>query len=733
MSSQYNPQEHIQHLAIAPRAEGILDQREITIQSYQTTIPFDYAALDRGIESAWLMPHIRLGVFDRTPMSGTDALHVVLGLQDELAVRAYDYDARRPIWFAWKNAIVETVGIRYFPDSEGFLLIKATGGGRRITEDVLSDFNSSFLGIPKNAVRKRDFDLQKLRKLCFERFIERLYMLRFADPSGEEYRSIEHALFQSRRCIDPEVERLHEIHADPEVRIESFEADIEIRAEELAAPTSVRFAIRGLSGSLRLKFPKLDYRSEPKTIEEQARVFYRLVDIAENSILDADYYTHLPRSLNELDVELGLFPDNVDLTQFREVLMNADARTKFFQELDLAEPWNKWQPHLRAIDELLPTATISGHVNALVRELVAREPLEAAKLLATCQSDAKIHCLGKLVADVLADQLQVVPAEVRGRVEESLLCWAVDEERDSWDVDPDTGEILVYDLRWQVSDLSLDVLPAVLWKLVGLIHARLTGANGEAGELLRRFDWCMGIAKGLPPNHSKITAPLRLVAENKVPSSIGDAAKVLKNRIADLEALDDEVMDQFGLPLWPHLVASREDGVVTLRNTGVGIARALSATPSGTLFSDKEALAPTDLCPNASLQLPVSGSPTELDVRFAKYGVEHHVRVPIAIAESEPSPAVTGKSQTDLFDWAKQIELWRATQRVLGGEDTPDKGTISKAVQAGDLESNGESGRKCRVKVDSFKAWITKTKELANDEVLQIMDAVMNEIRSRKR
>ena len=80
--------------------------------------------------------------------------------------------------------------------------------------------------------------------------------------------------------MDREVERLHELQADPQVRIESFEADIEVRAEDLAGLTTVRFVIRGLSGSLRLKFPKLDYKNEPKTIEEQARVFYRLVDVA---------------------------------------------------------------------------------------------------------------------------------------------------------------------------------------------------------------------------------------------------------------------------------------------------------------------------------------------------------------------------------------------------------------------------------------------------------------------
>jgi hypothetical protein len=179
MSSRYEPQDHIQRLNIAPRVEGILDQREITIQSYQTTVPFDYEALNAGLGGAWLTPQIRFGVFSRNFINGKDAVNIVLGLQDELTIRAYDYDERRPLWFTWQNAIVDTVNIHFFQDEHGLLRFTTTGGGRRITDDRLHEFNSAFLGIPKDAVSKRQFDLDKLRHLCFSRFADRLYMVRF--------------------------------------------------------------------------------------------------------------------------------------------------------------------------------------------------------------------------------------------------------------------------------------------------------------------------------------------------------------------------------------------------------------------------------------------------------------------------------------------------------------------------------------------------------------------------
>src|ERR1022692_4409717 len=95
-STRYDPKDHIQPLELAPRTDSILDQRDITIHSYQTTLPFDYEALNAGLDRAWLTPQIPLGVFSRNASTGNDALNVVLGLQNESIVKVYDYDDRRP-------------------------------------------------------------------------------------------------------------------------------------------------------------------------------------------------------------------------------------------------------------------------------------------------------------------------------------------------------------------------------------------------------------------------------------------------------------------------------------------------------------------------------------------------------------------------------------------------------------------------------------------------------------
>jgi len=660
MSSQYEPKNHIHHLQAPPRTEGVLDQREITIQSYQTTIPFDYDSLSSGLDAAWLTPQILFGVFARTPLNDDGALNVVLGLQDELSVRAYDYDQRRPLWFTWQNVVVETVNIRYYRAEDGLLRFKTTGGGRRITDERLQEFNAAFLNIPKDAVQKRNFDLDKLRQLCFCRFVDRLYLLRFSDPSGEEYRSIDHALFQSRRYIDPQAERLHEIQADAAVTVESFDSDIEVRAEELASPIQVRFFIRGLSGSLRLRFPKIEYKREPKTVEEQARVFYHLVDITENSILDADYYTHLPRSLDELDIDLGMFPDMVDLTPFREVLTNASARAELIEKLDCGAPWQEWQPHLRALDQLLTSDAVSEHVTRLAEALAQAEPQRALQLIGVSQDDAKVGRVGAIAARSVAAQLQSIPAELRAQAESTLLSWAIACEEDSWDVHPGTGDISVLDLQWQLDDLSLDVIPSVLWKLIGVLHARLSKCDGGVRPLLDKYAWCIDQAKALPANHSKNPTALRLVAADRVPQAAQDGAKVLKQPVRDLGALDDGVLAQYGLPLWPRLEAGRRDGEVRISNTGVGAAIGLVVRPAGVLFSENGPTTARNLLPDESFSVPIAESVNAVQAEFEKYARRYQLTLNVA---GEIGSAGAAKQAKVLPVPAAIIRKRRAAQR----------------------------------------------------------------------
>lgn len=625
MPLRYEPQNHIVAVAVGPRSDAIVDQREITIQSYQTTIPFNRDALRQGLESAWLSPQIRFGVFAETELNDPDALSVVLGLQDELSVRAYDYDERRPLWFSWQDVIVDTVNIRYFKDPDGLLRFKTTGGGRRISNDLLHKFNSDFLRISRGAVTKQHFDLDKLRDLCFERFVKRLYMVKFSDPSGTEYRSIDHAQFQSRRYIDPKAERLVEIQADAKVTIESFESDVDVSAKELAAGIRVRFLIKGLSGSLRLRFPKITYRTEPASPEEQARMFYCLVDSTERRILDGDYYTHETRKLDEIEVESVMYPEVVDVTPFREVLVSEESRTEFFANIDVTEKWPKWHPHLRAIDELLGSDVVRHHVCGLVKSLLMAHPLRAIGMIGACRDDSLLRGIGNLVARVVADELQGVPADLRAKAEDELFSYAVVNDDTSWDVEVVSSKIVCFGLRRHLDEFSLELVTQLIGKLIGVLHSRLRSCEGDAGDLLEKLSWCVQQAKELSPNGPNTPVALRLIAARRVPATVSDGAKILTNAVADLPALDDEVLKQFGLPLWPQLSASRENGNVRISNTGIGAAIGLVAQFAG----DGGESSTVDLLPQGTSEFAIGKNVSTVDLKFTKFGRLFYVRLPV--------------------------------------------------------------------------------------------------------
>lgn len=96
----------------------------------------------------------------------------------------------------------------------------------------------------------------------------------------------------------------------------------------------------------------------------------------------------------------------------------------------------------------------------------------------------------------------------------------------------------------------------------------------------------------------------------------------------------------------------------------------------------------------------------------------------------QPSKSSKVAPRTD-FDWVRQAELVRALHRVLGEDESPNKATLTRAVQRGQIQSNGKSGRQLLLQVDSVKAWLTRTRSMDHAEVQQVVDAIIAEIRMR--
>ncbi|MFW6106568.1 MAG: hypothetical protein ACOC8H_00235 [bacterium] len=107
---------------------------------------------------------------------------------------------------------------------------------------------------------------------------------------------------------------------------------------------------------------------------------------------------------------------------------------------------------------------------------------------------------------------------------------------------------------------------------------------------------------------------------------------------------------------------------------------------------------------------------------------------PPATPSTKPSGTTVAadsiSSKDSKYEWARQAELVRSTNQVLGQGEL-SKGVLSRACSGRLIETNGKSGQGSRVKVSSFLPWVTRKFSLAREEQTQIRNAIIGEINER--
>lgn len=178
--------------------------------------------------------------------------------------------------------------------------------------------------------------------------------------------------------------------------------------------------------------------------------------------------------------------------------------------------------------------------------------------------------------------------------------------------------------------------------------------------------------------------------------------------------------------------------------SGSGWRYAVTATPYGVaranrLAAQADGAAPAASRPRPGHSLPSSGSQQTRENRQSASRASpiapenHQASAPPAAADSAKdgqNRAASPASSDDRYGWARQIDLVRATNQVLG-EGMLNKGVLSRACADGQVETNGRTGRGARVRVRSFLTWVSRQHELGAEEATQIRNAVIGEISSR--
>jgi hypothetical protein len=88
-------------------------------------------------------------------------------------------------------------------------------------------------------------------------------------------------------------------------------------------------------------------------------------------------------------------------------------------------------------------------------------------------------------------------------------------------------------------------------------------------------------------------------------------------------------------------------------------------------------------------------------------------------------------SVDDRYSWARQVELVKAANQVLGDGEL-NAGVLCRACKGGEITTNRKCGRGALVEVKSFITWFGRKRELPKEELDQVRNAIMGEILARK-
>jgi len=191
------------------------------------------------------------------------------------------------------------------------------------------------------------------------------------------------------------------------------------------------------------------------------------------------------------------------------------------------------------------------------------------------------------------------------------------------------------------------------------------------------------------------------------------------------------------------------DGWTPGMPSGSGMRTAVSATPYGLVRARQAAATPPQAptypwrknegstqasAPATSVEVPAPTPMSALVETGSNVALLHSPPSQCQTAvmlQAQPVGTPTRAPSEDRYAWARQIELVRATNQVLGQDSGLNAGVLSRACRNGEIATNQKSGRASMVDTKSFIAWLGKSRELAKDELDQVRNAVIGEISNR--
>lgn len=282
-------------------------QRSLTVRKFSTTNVFDRENILTGMSNSRLVFGNEFGIIRTFDEDNPERnIRAMCGLVGDKNLVLLNQQTNELNYFRIKHALLATLMIEFMADPDSGLFEFLVYGGKQGRIELWNVLRREF-GVVEDPI-PRMFSSMAVRRLC-ESFFNLLYQI-IIDPLNQSgWGTINAADFKSSRgqYIDPEVDRMRQVHENKDIIILSFKSEIRNQSmEPLEDFYNIRFSLLRDCG-VNMQVPELKLPLTMSDLEYET-VFYDFARQAYHRIIgDEDLYEPMPAETETGPEQLSLF------------------------------------------------------------------------------------------------------------------------------------------------------------------------------------------------------------------------------------------------------------------------------------------------------------------------------------------------------------------------------------------------------------------------------------------
>lgn len=247
---------HINLDIIIDDSHNIDVHRTITVRKYETDIMCDLDVVKDSLDSNYLKHGSEFGCI--SVRKSENSVHATFGQMGDSHITSIGDCSENNVsltHYLVRNIVKSTMHVDHFCNDNGKLGIIMYGGGN-IRDDLVKSMYKDCLDISNLKIVEFDEDI--IRKLCFERFLEELYDIKFDPAVDKAFGNVHLADYKSRKNqrINHRATQIQHIINNTEIKVQLFKSKVTETHKRLNRSYDIKF-IMDAKGKIIIEFPKL--------------------------------------------------------------------------------------------------------------------------------------------------------------------------------------------------------------------------------------------------------------------------------------------------------------------------------------------------------------------------------------------------------------------------------------------------------------------------------------------